>query len=857
MSTPSPGMKTPPPGAPREGIAVPSTSPINGAGTVSQATANQLALGNSQWIELRAKVSQLTRVGTDPSRTLANINSLEILVHATVPSSAVTLAVSYDGLYLGGGFGPDVGDVGNPYVERYRYRSSITGEISNVSPPSRGGVSPRRQRILATAGAASTEAQADLIDWFRFGGTLDRWTYVGTGPNSTAQYPDDLADGAISGGVTPSFDDFQPWPSLDIRRVGACTLAGPAVLRTSGDLFNVGWAPGSLFIVNGRACTIDRVLSTTVLHLNENAGSGTALAFEVPGADILSQPLPALWGPDNDNVFYACGDANNPGTLYWSKPGSPDTTSDQYSLIVTSGSEILQHGFIWDGQAYVASTETIYAIVNDPTVPGQKRAVRTAVTRGFWSRYGFIVGPGFVYYLAKDGIAISNGGAQEKLITDPDLTGLFPQDGVPGQDLNGIDAPDMAQPDRLRLAWVDSMLYFDYADIDGHDRTLLWDSTSQSWIYDIYPLSGIWTRTQEPGAGVHNQVLGSASGDTWQFSGVGGDNGQPLYYGNPLLWGWSSHWENFGDPRALKQIGDITINVNPDECNISVVGVYDDGTQTLPVAALGGPGATTRDTYLIEVNAGAGVLARNVGIVVTGQSNDFPIFYYWEPTALLKADLTGRRATDWNALGSAGAKFVQGVIIHANTFGADKLVEVQYDGGQVALTLTINHNGEIARAYPLAAVGWTPFIAHLVRLVGADDVPWQLYDPQTTWVYEPSPELATEWMTQPTSHDLPGYFSVRDMLIGHQSTAPLTLVVSYDGVGQAYTIAPSGGVYRRDYISLAVGKGRAVQYQWTSPEPFALFKRDMSVRVQGWGLSGGYQSMNPFGGPSRASGADI
>ena len=44
---------------------------------------------------------------------------------------------------------------------------------------------------------------------------------------------------------------------------------------------------------------------------------------------------------------------------------------------------------------------------------------------------------------------------------------------------------------------------------------------------------------------------------------------------------------------------------------------------------------------------------------------------------------------------------------------------------------------------------------------------------------------------------------------------------------------------------------------WTADAPFRLFKRDMAVRVQGWGIGGSYQTMNPFGGPSRADGAAI
>lgn len=855
MSDPATGQRTPPPGAVFEGIAVPTTAPANGAGATDHATAAQLALGNNQWIELRVRVGDLQRVGTDPSRTLANVNAFEILTRATVPSSSPAITVGYDSIYFTGGYGPDVGDVGIPYVERYRYRSSITGEVSNVSPPSRNGVAPRRQRILQSA-TASNDGQADLIDWFRYGGTLDRFTYVGTGPNSNATYNDDQADQSILGGVTPSFDDYQPWPTLDIRRTGTCTVAGPAVKQTAGDAFNVNWAPGTIVIVNGRAGTIDRVLSASVLHLNENVGSGSGLTFEIPAAEILSQPLPALWGPDNDNVFYACGDPNNPGTLYWSKPGSPDITSDANSVVVTSGSEVLQHGFVWDGRPYVASTETIYAIVDDPRTPGGKVAVRTAVTRGFWSRWGFVVGPGYVYYIAKDGIAVSNGGGQEQLITDPDLTALFPQDGIPGSTQNGIEAPDMAQPTRLRLAWVDSLLYFDYATAAGLNRTLFWDSTAKAWGYDRYDISGIWTRLAEPGAGIHNQVLGSASGDLWVYSGVGGDNGFPTYPVTDINWGWWSHWEDFGDPRPLKQYGDLGINVAPEGDTFTVTPIYNDGTLGLTPVVLGG--GINRSTLLVDLNAGAGQLARNLGVQVAQASQLQPLFYYWEPTALAKVDSSGQRATDWDDLGYRGAKFIQGVVIRANTFGAAKSVQVQFDGGTVAMTISINHDGEIAKAYPLDAAGWTPFTAHLVRLVGADATPWQIFDAQILWVYEPSPELATEWATQPTTHDFPGYFTVRDMVIAHQSTQPLTLTLSYDGVAQVYTVpASAGGLYQRVYVPLHAGKGRSVQYQWTSSAPFALYKRDMSVRVQGWGFPGGYQTVNPFGGPSRVDGAGI
>lgn len=834
------------------GVAIPTTDPTNGAGTTTQATAQQLAVGNSQWITLTVKVKDLVRVGTDPSRTLANLVAAEILLNLTAPSAA-TITVQANALYLEGGYGADVGDVGNPYVYRYRGRSSITGEVSNVSPPSRGGVSPRRQRVQTAAPGAIADAQCDLLDWFRFGGALDRFTYVGTGPNSTATFNDDYADTNLDGGVTPNYDDFQPWPTLDIRRAGTCTIAGPALKWVSGDTFNVNWAPGSLVMVNGRACTIERVLSTTVLHLNESAGTGSAIAFEMPGPEILGQPLPALFGPDNDNYFYACGDASNPGTLYWSKPGSPDLTSDTFTVVGTSGSEPLQHGWIRDGQAFVASSEDLYVIVDDPNRLGGKLLKRTAAGRGFWTRWAFCPTPYGIAYLAKDGIALSADGGTARLLTDPDLHYLFPHDGVAGVDVNGVEAPDMTQTTRHQLTFIDGALYYDYVSIDGHDRTLIYMFSDQAWIADVYATGGIYTRLEEPGSGVHDQILGNANGYLQLYSGVQ-DVADTTH---AVAWQWNSHWEDYGEPRVVKQFGDVIIDADPANGTVgwTVTPVFDDATITLTPQTLA-QNVNGRQQIIADLNAGDGQLARNMGIQVSGADSVTPIFYLWEPAGIAKAEDTQKRATDWDNLGYAGAKFVQGLIVRANTYGVAKTVQIQYDGGTVALTLTITHNGEVSVAYPSASAGWTPFVAHLVRVVPTDDDPWQLYE--LDWIYEPAPESASEWKTQSTTHDLPGYFTVRDGLIAYDSTATVTLRIAYDGgTSQSYTLASTAGVYTRQYLPFSVGKGRSVTYRLTSSAPFRLYKRDMAVRVQGWGLGGGYQTVYPFGGPSRADGASI
>ena len=61
-----------------------------------------------------------------------------------------------------GRYGPDCGLTRAPYVWRYRYRSTITGERGNPSPSMRAGIPARRQRVQLVA-AGCVEDQCDVI----------------------------------------------------------------------------------------------------------------------------------------------------------------------------------------------------------------------------------------------------------------------------------------------------------------------------------------------------------------------------------------------------------------------------------------------------------------------------------------------------------------------------------------------------------------------------------------------------------------------------------------------------------------------------------------------------------------------
>lgn len=834
-----------------------STAPV----VAVSATSSQLALGNNQWIPLKCRIRDLVRVGTDTSRTLANVRGVEILM--TVSGQITPITVQFDAAWVIGTYGPDVGETGAPYVWCYRYRSTTTGAVSNPSPPTRHSEVPRRQRVELRA-TQSPDPQVDIVDFFRFGGSLANWSYDGSAFNSSSPFLHvDNDDSSIDGNAALQFDRFQPWPIADRPRTGTCVVAGTTIRRTtSGDAFNTAWPPGTLITVNGTVSTLwASPVDTDTLYVTTNLGSSSSATWTVANPVLMNQRLPALWGGSvNDVVFlFACGDPSDPGVLHWTFGNDPETTSDANWLGITSADEPLLNGFVSDGQCFVFSSDDLYRVVPTFGQISTFQAQDTPCGRGLWTPWAFTLTPDGVVFLAKDGIYLSAWGAPAVSITDDDLYRLFPHDGTTGRTVNGIPPPNMASPGGLRLCYVDGLIYFEYDAVGTGRRTLIYQLSTKAWMFDQYEAESIAVRAWEQGQGVHDQILGGLNGNLYQYDTTAlTDNGVAI---NWNLW---TPWVDGGDPRINKQFGDVLVNA---VCNspssltpvMTVAPVYNNATGALPVVTLGAGLGSGQANLLIEINAGDGLIAQNLGLQLSGSVTASytarPKLYWWQPTYLVKAANIQRRALDWDDAGTPGAKFVQGVIIRANTYGVAKTVQVQYDGGTIAQTLTITHTGESEIAYPLAAAGWTPFIAHLVRLVGADAIDWQFLD--ATWIFEPAPELATQWETQPTSHDLPGFVSIRDLVVAYQSTTAVTLTLVYDGgATQTYTLPSTAGVYRRTYLPLATGKGRAVTYRWTSTAPFRLFKRDLSCRVQGWGLQG-YIQTTPFGGPSRADGAAI
>jgi hypothetical protein len=729
----------------------------------------QTSPGNSQWTELRIKVKDLIRVGADTSRTLHNVAALRLSFVATG-----SISVDVDAMWIGGTYGPDNASGGAPYLYCYTARSRATGATSNPSPPTRSGIIASRSRITGSL-TQHTDTQVDVLDVYRFGGALSEWHYVTTVANgATPTFTDDYSDDVVAANPLLVSDNFQPFPIIDTPRTGTCDVTGTKVTRTGGtDSFNTSWGRGSLIKINGVAYTLyNSPTSTTLLELNENAGTQSGVTFELPEARILGQPLPFMWGPFGGGfggVFtFACGSAQQPGTLFITKGNNPDACN--YTLEITSGSERLVNGCVYAGRAYVWSTDRMFAI--EPVNGGEDFIAREiANSTGLYAPYGLVVGEK-MYWVGRDGIYESSGDSPVN-ITDEDFFNIFPHDTIinSGADYFGITPLPLGQsgtdPNDIRLGFYNNTLYVDYKTITYN--TLVYDTLRRIWSQDVY---GSSTRAVcHAGAGTltaKDTYMGATNGGIYKLSPT-----QTTDNGTAFTCAVTTGFDSCGDSRLEKQFADIMLDADYAGATIAV-DLYKDNDFNTVIESFA-PTAAGRSTQILNLNSGAGRLAKSVGLALSWSGANKVRLYEWQPSFIPKGQKTSLRFTDWDNAGLDGDKHVYGFILEADTFNVAKSIQVQYDGSNVGQTFSVTHNGQTEQVYSFSA----PIVAKELRFGTASSVQWIFY--KVRWLFAPYAELAT-LITEYTDDGVPQPKLLRGVMIeGDTGGANVNIEVQYDG----------------------------------------------------------------------------
>ena len=846
-------------------------TPLGGVAPGNNLQVGQLGLGDFQWCTLRFRVGDMTRIGTDNTRSLANVAALQISLTVTAAVSLEVVSWGVDGTWL-----PEVtdGDV-NGFAYRYRYRSLATGTKSIPSPATRYQIRPSREEVLLI-GTASPDPQTDVLDWERFGGSSGEWNYFATSPNpsaSTVAVYDNQSTAGINSNGGNETDVYQPFPVQDLPVAGGTVnCVGSNVVWVSGPVFNINWAPGTLITIAQQTYTVYRIPSPTFLQIVESVTGGvlTAATSSIPSPTLLGQPLAKLWGPMGGSTAqfnFGCGDPRNPGRLYFTKGNNPDAAPDTSFIDITNATEPLINGFLWNNQSYVFTSARLFAIQPNLNGPNLFVPRETSVGRGLLLDWCLAVGP-MVWFRAKDGLYETDTGSSAS-ITDADLYPLFPHGEVPAQPVTvrGVVfyPPDDTEPGLQRLTYHNGFLIYDYPEQStGRQRTLFYRVADGSWWPDYYA-DGTQFNCHYSVEGDDTDVLvgGTNTGTVNRHQGST-DNGAPIV---PRV---VTPCFNQGNNRGTSQYGDVALNFQPTApgpptpptgLTVTATVCFDDLLSTIGPITVSLAPLTISEGYelpIIDFNEGAGQYARNVALDLTWSSVGIEL-WEWIPSWLLKPELTILRATDWDDMGYPGAKFVQGFKLRAHTFNETVPLVVQYYDENLIVqqfTIPIVHPDEVIVPYTFA-----PRIMHLARLGQSGDTAW-LNMGIVDWIFEPQPELAMNWITQPTSHDINNWHHIRDGYLPLMSTTPVTLNIIDDTgnpLGGGIVIPASGGtlIMLKAYWVPVANKSRTYQYSATSSAGFRVFQRDLVVNVKPWGTGEGYQAVRPFGDVSRISGARI
>ena len=146
---------------------------------------------------------------------------------------------------------PLPGNVRQEVQYRYTYRSSATGATSNPSPESTAEAVPVVANTVTSLW--SNDPQVDVVDYYRIDSVTSQFTYVSTGPNddlgtvpgTNTPVSDSLLDTEL-GTQTLDYDNYEPFPSIDLPQKGIVNVSGGVITWISGGAIGgsaVGFSP--------------------------------------------------------------------------------------------------------------------------------------------------------------------------------------------------------------------------------------------------------------------------------------------------------------------------------------------------------------------------------------------------------------------------------------------------------------------------------------------------------------------------------------------------------------------------------------------------------------------------------------
>ena len=554
---------------------------------------------------------------------------------------------------------------------------------------------------------ASTDPQVNTIDVYRQGPGLDNFTYTLSVPNSSPSFTDTATDLSLAANPTLSFNNYEPFPSIDLPRSGTCNVsANGAIAWVSGDVFNVRWLPGTIVLIAGVAYVLyNRPSSTTAMKVYTTVAStdgtgfitfgypptGTGLTWQINEPDLAAEPSPVLWGPTPDSgggSFMLGLDPLNPGDLLTSMGNNFDSAPSSQRLYVCSPSEGLVNGIVTSELHVVFSPERFWllypnfadavATVNGTTGP-LWTPVQASSTRGLFMRYALGGIGSLIAFRAKDGIFASQGGGPEQDIS-ANIYNLFPHGEPEGPSPvvignQTIYPPNDALPNAQTIACIPGYIFYDYQDTTGTPRTLVYDMEAKGWVVDSYTPA---VNCHALATGVNQILCGCTDGTIRAFDAAGTESQTAVIV---------TRSEGKGSTRIVKRVGGVFLRAVA--ASAITLAFWADRIQTaitgfLPATA--GTGSSESD-YLVDFTAATNADVKDLACQFSWPVGSGNILSEWQP--------------DWTFMPAAVIGWKTGLLSYGPGWGHVEWINLAYQStAAVTLVMTPDNESPITLTFP-------------------------------------------------------------------------------------------------------------------------------------------------------------
>jgi hypothetical protein len=446
------------------------------------------------------------------------------------------------------------------------------------------------------------------------------------------------------------------------------------------------------------------------------------------GDEVLAQSVPVILGPVL-GFLLALGDPYRPGEVYRSKRNQPDHWPPDAHVTVCPAAEELMNGAIMGAQVMLFSRARGYFLQID--TDGTMVPMPTDCADGLAGRWAITTGPGGVFFVARDAVRVTTGGASQS-ISDL-LRPLFR-----GETVNGYYPIDFTEPNSLRLGVIGDDLWFSFKDTNGSYVAWVLSFTYKTWRH-VQFAQAIGCVVDEPvqGGGVH-ALVGGRAGKAFLHA--------PTAYtddGTDIVVTARTGALTFGLPREEKLLGDLQVQATMAGADLTVQ-TFLNGETTSNTAAVV-TGSAGFGTYGFEPFGTQPQHARSLSVELTwnGTTAVRPQVQQLTVSYAPQPPITLNRPTQWEPL-TPNEGYLKGCWIDSDTNGEDRTVyaEVLLGGvSSIAATLTVNSAAGRRQWF-----SWPAVHADMVRLRPSDDcVAWMLFG--QGWIADPEPARIARWDT--------------------------------------------------------------------------------------------------------------